>query len=93
MKALERKHVDRVGLDKFDAEVTKALLRLKMDDRLRAAYKLRPELAFQMALRITGFQPFSLATKTNERRFGRATQEMQDICDEYLRSVEPEVVP
>ncbi len=87
MKASERKHIDKVGLDKFDEAVARAMARLKKDGRLVAAEKLRRELAFQMALRATRYMPFSLAGKTNERRFGLATQEMQDICDSYLNSV------
>lgn len=87
----EEKHIDKVGLDFFDDVVTTSMVRLKMDGRLRAAVKLREELAYQMALRATAFadlKPFSLATKAHEARFGIATQEMQDICDEHLNSVE-----
>lgn len=87
----EEKHIDAVGLDKFDAEVAKAMFRLKMNGKMRAAVKLREELAYQMALRSTGFKdakPFSLGSKTNTARFGEPTQEMQTICDEYLNSVE-----
>ena len=91
MTKAEEKHIDKVGLNLFEDVVTTSMMRLKMDGKLRAATKLREELAYQMALRATGFadaKPFSLATKGNEARFGAATQEMQDICDEHLNSVE-----
>jgi len=82
----EQKHIDTVGLDKFDAEAARAMFRLKMDGRLRAAVRLREELAYRMALKATGYKdkPFSLYRRT----FGEPTQEMQDICDEFLNSVE-----
>ena len=90
MTRAEEKHIDAVGLDKFDAVAAQAMFRLKMDGRLRAAVKLREELAYRMALRATGFKDdaFSLATKAHERKFGAASHEMQSICDEFLNSVE-----
>jgi len=82
----EQKHIDTIGLDKFDAAVAQAMFRLKMEGRLRAAVRLREELAYRMALKATGYKDklFSL----NRRQFGTPTQEMQDICDEFLNSVE-----
>jgi hypothetical protein len=82
----ERKHVDTVGLDVFNAAVDRAKLALSKDRRLVQALKLREELAFEMGLYATGFpkRGLPLATKEHERRFGRATQEMQDIVDEHL---------
>lgn len=91
MTKSEQDHIAKVGLNFFEDVVTTSLMRLKMNGKLRAAYKIREELAYQMALRATGFKdvkPFSLASKANERRFGAATQEMQTICDEYLNSIE-----
>jgi hypothetical protein len=86
----ERKHVDTVGLNAFNAAVDRAKLSLSKDRRLVQALKLREALSFEMALRATGFpeRAFSIATAGNERRFGRATQEMQDIVDEHLNDVE-----
>lgn len=86
MTKAEEKHINNVGLHKFEAVVARALYRLKLDDKLRSAIKLRESLAYEMALRSTGFtaRALSLATKQNEKRFGVATREMQDICDRYL---------
>ena len=83
------KHIDAVGLDRFDAAVGRAMVRLKQDARLLGATKLRLALAERMALIATGSprEPFSLANG----RFGAPTQEMQDICDRYLETTEAEV--
>lgn len=91
MTKAEQDHIAKVGLNFFEDVVMTSLMRLKMNGKLRAAYKLREELAYQMALRATGFKdvkPFSLASKLNTARFGTPTQEFQTICDEYLNSVE-----
>jgi hypothetical protein len=84
----ERKHVDAVGVDKFDRAADLAMVRLKKDARLCAADKLRRALSYEMAIIATGGprRPFSLESG----RFGRPSQEMQDVCDFYINSTESE---
>jgi hypothetical protein len=84
----EKAHIDAVGLDAFDHAVGRARLRLAQNGKLLGAPKLRQELAEQMAIIATGGprRPFSLAK--HQRRFGKATQEMQDIVDHYLNTTE-----
>jgi hypothetical protein len=90
-KFSESEHIDTVGLDRYEAAVGRAMMRLKNDTRLLGAVKLRLELAEQMAFVATGAprRPFALAKY--EARFGRPTQEMQDIVDHYLNTTEEEV--
>jgi hypothetical protein len=78
-----------IGLDRFDAAVSRAMLLLKQDNKLRAAVKLRQELAYQMALRSTGCEDVRHMSLCGHY-FGTPTQEMQDIIDSYLNSVEVE---
>lgn len=92
MTKIEQKHIDTVGLKRFDEAAARAMLRLKNDGKLRAAIKLRESLAYAMALKATGFpvHSFSLASKANEKRFGAPSHEIQALCDEYLNSTEVE---
>jgi hypothetical protein len=89
-KFSEKAHIDRVGLDKYEAAVGRAMVRLKQDAKLLGAIKLRLALAEQMAFIATGapHRPFALAKYV---QFGRPTQEMQDIVDHYLTTTEEEV--
>jgi hypothetical protein len=86
MKPSDQKHIDKVGLDVFNRAVGQAMVRLSQDARLLAATKLREDLAFEMALLATGAErrPFALAKRSNERRYGVPTKEMQDIIDHHL---------
>jgi hypothetical protein len=91
-KFSEKAHIDTVGLDRYEAAVGRAMVRLKNDTRLLGAVKLRLTLAEQMAFIATGapHRPFALALY---EKFGRPTQEMQDIVDHYLSTTEEDVAP
>jgi hypothetical protein len=90
-KFSEKAHIDAVGLDRYEAAVGRAMVRLKNDTRLLGAVKLRLALAEQMAFIATGAPHRPFAIVLYEKQFGRPTQEMQDIVDHYLNTTEEEV--
>lgn len=83
MSKAEEKHIKAVGKGLFAAELARAALKLRTDGRLVGLDRIRNALAREMALRRVGFPPRGF--KVPLAPFEEPTQQMQDICDNWLR--------
>jgi hypothetical protein len=83
MKANERDHIKAIGQSKFDAALAKASFCVRSDARLTGLDKIREPLAFEAALRATGFEhrAFTLGKK-------EIPGDLMQIIDELLPKAE-----
>jgi hypothetical protein len=77
----EKAHIAKVGAGPYARAFAWALYTCKQDARLLGLGKIRNAIAKEAALQASGFpvRPFKLP-----KRAGKATEEMQRICEEIL---------
>lgn len=90
-KFSEKKHIDAIGLDRWQHAVDAAMYRLKTQDtKLIAAPKLRRRTAEVMAIVATGGPrlPLSVMAFSGVEQHD-ATPELQTLVDHFIDTTEP----